>query len=49
MHEVQAWILDAHAVWIALGALFGAVLIHGLWRSRDDATQNPIRESGPIH
>lgn len=49
MHDVSGWYLDARTVRIVLGALAVAVLIHALWRSRGDATQDPIRESGPIY
>jgi hypothetical protein len=33
---------------IALLAWIGVVLLYGLWRSRGDATPDPIRPSGPL-
>ncbi len=42
------WFLDATVLGAAL-LLWGlAVLLHGAWRSRGDAPQDPIRPSGPI-
>jgi hypothetical protein len=48
MHATQGWLLNARDVWIALGVLGGAVLLHAVWRSRGLAAPDPIRKSGPI-
>ncbi len=48
MHGAQGWLLSAKDVWIALGVLGGAVLLHALWRSRGPAAPDPVRKSGPI-
>ena len=48
MHGTQGWLLDTETVWIALSILGAAILFHALWRSRGEATLDPIRESGPI-
>jgi FtsZ-interacting cell division protein ZipA len=48
MHESHGWLLDTRTVWIVLAVWLAAVLVHGLWRSRGEGTQDSIRESGPI-
>ena len=48
MHEAEGWFLDARTVWIVLVVWAVLVLLHALWRSRGEATLDPIRESGPI-
>ena len=48
MHDAEGWLLDARTVWIALGVWAAMVLLHALWRSRGEASPDPIRESGPI-
>jgi hypothetical protein len=48
MHETQTWWLDAKSSSIALVIWGAAVLAYALWRSRGEATPDPIRESGPI-
>jgi len=40
--------LNAQTYEIGL-AVFAAILVlHGLWRSRGEGAQDPIRDSGPI-
>ena len=41
------WMIDVRDAWWFLGIWAAVVLIYGLWRSRDDAPQDPIRPSGP--
>jgi hypothetical protein len=48
MHESQGFWLDAKIVSIALSVWGAAVLLYALWRSRGEASPDPIRESGPI-
>jgi len=40
--------LSLNTVWIALSVYAGVLLVHAAWRSRGDAAQDPIRDSGPI-
>jgi hypothetical protein len=40
--------LDVANLAVALVVWVGVVLVHGAWRSRGDAGQDPIRPSGPI-
>ena len=49
MHEPQGFLLDARLASIALAVWAAAVLLHAVWRSRGDASLDPIRESGPIY
>jgi len=48
MHGTHGFLLDARMVQIALSVWGALVLLHALWRSRGDASPDPIRESGPI-
>lgn len=48
MPESHAWMLDAQFAKIVLVAWGAAVLVYGAWRSRGEATPDPIRESGPL-
>jgi len=48
MHEAEGWLLDAKTIRIALVLWGAAVLLHAWWRSRGEASPDPIRESGPI-
>jgi hypothetical protein len=48
MHESQDWLLDMKTTSIALAIWGAVVLVYALWRSRGEASPDPIRESGPI-
>lgn len=48
MYESQGFVLDGKTVRIALSIWGAAVLLYALWRSRGEASPDPIRESGPI-
>jgi hypothetical protein len=45
--SAAGWFLGAKEAWWFLWIWLAVVLIHGLWRSRGDAPQDPIRPSGP--
>jgi hypothetical protein len=48
MHEAQGWLLDKGTTSVALAIWGAAVFLYALWRSRGEASPDPIRESGPI-
>jgi hypothetical protein len=48
MHDTLGWFLDARTTKIVIAVWILAVIVYGLWRSRGNAAQNAIRESGPI-
>ena len=45
--STAGWMIDARDAYWFLGIWGGVVLVYGLWRSRGDAPQDPIRPSGP--
>ncbi len=51
MTEIAAsatgWMIDTRDAWWFLGLWMALALFYGLWRSRGDAPQDPIRPSGP--
>ena len=45
--DAHGWLLDATDFRIVIALWLAAVLAFGLWRSRGDAPQDPLRPSGP--
>lgn len=44
----SGWLPTARDAWAFLAVWFVVVVTYGLWRSRGDAVQDPIRLPGPI-
>ena len=40
--------VDARTAWIAVLTWCAIVFLYGLWRSRGEGVQDPIRPSGPL-
>jgi len=47
MKLLAGWVPDLKLAWTVLAVWVAVVLMYGLWRSRGDGKQDPIRPSGP--
>ena len=47
MSHGTGWIVTPAHAWVVLACWAVIVLAYGLWRSRGEAPQDPIRPSGP--